>query len=182
MAVDEALSLPARTCLRCRSGSAQRQNGSASSRSRSSPSSRSGGPDERRNDRAAEDVDRNRQKELQELIVAATDVETILATVRELDGAIVISTALHRLGKVPVSPETTRDPRFHILLELFKSRLPFFGSRQIANSLHGLGVINYRGGGPWVQMVCIQTQRRIREFEPQHVSNTLWACAKMQLQ
>lgn len=25
----------------------------------------------------------------------------------------------------------------------FKSRLPFFGSRQIANSLHGLGAVCY---------------------------------------
>ena len=31
-------------------------------------------------------------------------------------------------------------------------------------------------------MVSVQTQRRIHEFEPQHVSNTLWACARMQLQ
>lgn len=33
-----------------------------------------------------------------------------------------------------------------------------------------------------MEMVSIQTQRRIHEFEPQHVSNTLWACARMQLQ
>ncbi|CAK0879365.1 unnamed protein product [Prorocentrum cordatum] len=39
-----------------------------------------------------------------------------------------------------------------------------------------------RDRGPWVDMVCIQTQRRIRDFEPQHVTNTLWACARMQLQ
>ncbi|CAK9097211.1 unnamed protein product [Durusdinium trenchii] len=125
---------------------------------------------------------RNRQKELQEIIVTAENVETILSTVRELEGAIVISTALHRLGKVKVSAHVFRDPRFHLLLERFKSRLPFFGSRQIANSLHGLGAISYRGGGAWVEMVSIQTQRRIHEFEPQHVSNTLWACARMQLQ
>ncbi|CAE7906607.1 unnamed protein product [Symbiodinium sp. KB8] len=131
---------------------------------------------------------RNRQKELQELIVGAESVESILATVRELEGAIVISTALHRLGKVPVTAEVFKDPRFLLLLERFRSRLPFFGSRQlvkkqqIANSLHGLGVVCYRGGGAWVEMVSVQTQRRIHEFEPQHVSNTLWACARMQLQ
>ncbi|CAJ1355768.1 unnamed protein product [Effrenium voratum] len=124
---------------------------------------------------------RNRQKELQEIIVAAENVETILATVRELEGAIVISTALHRLGKVPVSPQAFKDPRFQLLLDRFKSRMPFFGSRQIANSLHGLGAVNYRGPGPWME-VSVQTQRRIHEFEPQHVSNTLWACARMQLQ
>ena len=33
-----------------------------------------------------------------------------------------------------------------------------------------------------MDMVSVQTQRRIHEFEPQHVSNTLWACARMQLQ
>lgn len=125
---------------------------------------------------------RNRQKELQEIIVNAENVEIILSTVRELEGAIVISTALHRLGKVSVGAHVFRDPRFHLLLDRFKSRLPFFGSRQIANSLHGLGAINYRGRGAWVDMVSIQTQRRIHEFEPQHVSNTLWACARMQLQ
>lgn len=130
---------------------------------------------------AEENEARNRQKELQEIIVSTDDVEQILAVVRELEGAIVISTALHRLGKVPVSPQVLRDPRFLMLLDTFKTRLPFFGSRQIANSLHGLGAIFYRGGGPWVQMVSIQTQRRIHEFEPQHVSNTLWACARMQL-
>eukprot|EP00435_Cladocopium_sp_Y103_P000803 s2230_g1.t1 len=139
---------------------------------------------------------RNRQKELQEIIVTADNVETILSTVRELEGAIVISTALHRLGKVPVGAHVFRDPRFHLLLDpraghvvmfvfcnqdRFKSRLPFFGSRQIANSLHGLGAVCYRGKGPWVEMVSIQTQRRVHEFEPQHVSNTLWACARMQL-
>lgn len=45
------------------------------------------------------------------------EVETILATVRELEGAIVISTALHRLGKVPVSPQawTYLDIRLSIL-------------------------------------------------------------------
>ena len=43
-------------------------------------------------------------------------------------------------------------------------------------------MICYREGGAWVDMVSIQTQRRIHEFEPQHVSNTLWACARMQLQ
>ena len=121
-------------------------------------------------------------QELQELIVNADNVESILGTVRELEGAIVISTALHRLGKVPVNPQIFKDPRFQLLLDRFRSRLPFFGSRQIANSLHGLGVICYRGGGAWVEMVSIQTQRRIHEFEPQHVSNTLWACARMQLQ
>ena len=125
---------------------------------------------------------RNRQKELQEIIVNAENVEIILSTVRELEGAIVISTALHRLGKVSVGVHVFRDPRFHLLLDRFKSRLPFFGSRQIANSLHGLGAISYRGRGAWVDMVSIQTQRRIHEFEPQHVSNTLWACARMQLQ
>ena len=129
-----------------------------------------------------EEEARNRQKELQDLIVNAENVESILATVRELEGAIVISTALHRLGKVPVSPEVFKDSRFHLLLDRFRSRLPFFGSRQIANSLHGLGAICYRESGAWVEMVSIQTQRRIHEFEPQHVSNTLWACARMQLQ
>ena len=74
---------------------------------------------------------RNRQKELQELIVGAESVESILATVRELEGAIVISTALHRLGKVPVTAEVFKDPRFLLLLERFRSRLPFFGSRQL---------------------------------------------------
>ena len=83
-----------------------------------------GGKDE------AEDA-RNRQKELQELIVSAESVESILATVRELEGAIVISTALHRLGKVPVTAEVFKDPRFLLLLERFRSRLPFFGSRQL---------------------------------------------------
>lgn len=82
---------------------------------------------------------------MQEIIVNAENVEIILSTVRELEGAIVISTALHRLGKVSVGAHVFRDPRFHLLLDRFKSRLPFFGSRQIANSLHGLGAINYRG-------------------------------------
>jgi len=125
---------------------------------------------------------RNRQKELQDLIVEAENSEAILSCVRELDGAIVISTAFHRLGKVGLPPEARADPRFKFLLERFRLRLPFFGSRQIANSLHGLGSMMYRDGGPWVEMVSIQTQRRIRDFEPQHVSNTLWACARMQLQ
>eukprot|EP00933_Yihiella_yeosuensis_P024929 TRINITY_DN1932_c0_g2_i1.p1 TRINITY_DN1932_c0_g2~~TRINITY_DN1932_c0_g2_i1.p1 ORF type:complete len:775 (+),score=120.41 TRINITY_DN1932_c0_g2_i1:45-2369(+) len=139
------------------------------------------GDDQRRNFNSEDAEARNRQKELQELIVAAEDIESILCTVRELDGAIVISTALHRLGKVKVRPSVFRDPRFALLLDRFRTRLPFFGSRQISNSLHGLGTINYRGGGEWMEMVCVQTQRRIHEFEPQHVSNTLWACARMQL-
>lgn len=130
----------------------------------------------------SDDPVRNRQKELQDLIVEAESAERILAAVRELDGAIVISTALHRLGKVGVPGQTQRDPRFAVLLEKLRARLPFFGSRQIANSLHGMGALVYRDGGPWVPMVSVQTQRRIRDFEPQHVSNTLWACAKMQLQ
>ena len=78
-----------------------------------------------------EEDPRNRQKELQELIVSAENVECILATVRELEGAIVISTALHRLGKVPVTPQVFKDPRFHLLLDRFRSRLPFFGSRRL---------------------------------------------------
>jgi len=130
----------------------------------------------------SDDPIRNRQKELQDLIVEAEDAGTILATVRELDGAIVISTALHRLGKVGVPGETQCDPRFAVLMEKFRARLPFFGSRQISNSMHGLGALLHREGGPWVGMVNIQTQRRIQDFEPQHVSNTLWACARMQLQ
>lgn len=127
-----------------------------------------------------DDEFRNRQKELQDIVVAAETAEEILATTRELDGAIVISTALHRLGKTGISAATTRDPRFKALLEKFRLRLPFFGARQISNSLHGMGTIMYREGGPWVDMVVVQTQRRIRDFEPQHVSNTLWACARMQ--
>mmetsp|Transcript_163806 Transcript_163806/g.525348 ORF Transcript_163806/g.525348 Transcript_163806/m.525348 type:complete len:1129 (+) Transcript_163806:75-3461(+) len=130
----------------------------------------------------SDDPVRNRQKELQDLIVEAESSEAILSCVRELDGAIVISTAFHRLGKVGLPPEARADPRFKFLLERFRLRLPFFGSRQIANSLHGLGSMMYRDGGPWVEMVSVQTQRRIRDFEPQHVSNTLWACARMQLQ
>lgn len=130
----------------------------------------------------SDDPVRNRQKELQDIIVDAEKAEDILSCVRELDGAIVISTALHRLGKVGLTPEARDDPRFRFLLERFRLRLPFFGSRQIANSLHGLGNILYREGGPWVDMLTVQTQRRIRDFEPQHVSNTLWACARMQLQ
>lgn len=130
----------------------------------------------------SDDPVRNRQKELQDQIVEAEDAESILSSVRELDGAIVISTALHRLGKVGCPPEARNDPRFRLLLQKFKLRLPFFGSRQISNSLHGLGSLTYRDGGDWVEMVSIQTQRRIRDFEPQHVSNTLWACARMQLQ
>lgn len=55
-----------------------------------------------------------------------------------------------------------KDPRFQLLLDRFKSRMPFFGSRQIANSLHGLGAVNYRGPGPWME-VSVQTQRRIHE-------------------
>uniref|UniRef100_A0A7S4T011 RNA-editing substrate-binding complex 6 protein domain-containing protein n=1 Tax=Alexandrium monilatum TaxID=311494 RepID=A0A7S4T011_9DINO len=131
----------------------------------------------------SDDPVRNRQKELQDAIVAAEDAESILSTVRELDGAIVISTAMHRLGKIASgnAADIVRDSRFTILMEKFKLRLPFFGSRQISNSLHGLGNLMYREHGSWVQMVSIQTQRRIRDFEPQHVSNTLWACARMQL-
>eukprot|EP00929_Paragymnodinium_shiwhaense_P084985 TRINITY_DN45478_c0_g1_i1.p1 TRINITY_DN45478_c0_g1~~TRINITY_DN45478_c0_g1_i1.p1 ORF type:complete len:789 (-),score=159.11 TRINITY_DN45478_c0_g1_i1:203-2539(-) len=125
---------------------------------------------------------RNRQKELQDICVAAEDPDLILATARELDGGIVISTALHRLGKLGLASDYAKDPRFGLLLEKFKARLPFFGSRQIANSMHGLGSMLYREGGPWVEMVSIQTQRRIHDFEPQHVSNTLWACARMQCQ
>jgi len=129
----------------------------------------------------SDDPVRNRQKELQDLIVSAEDADAILTTVRELDGAIVISTALHRLGKVGIVGETHKDPRFAVLLEKFRQRLPFFGARQLSNSLHGLGALFYREQGPWVAMVNIQIQRRIRDFEPQHVSNTLWACARMQL-
>lgn len=145
------------------------------------PKKREGPRLSRKAEESETEESRNRQKELQEIIVTADNVETILSTVRELEGAIVISTALHRLGKVPVGAHVFRDPRFHLLLDRFKSRLPFFGSRQIANSLHGLGAVCYRSKGPWVEMVSIQTQRRIHEFEPQHVSNTLWACARMQL-
>ena len=46
-------------------------------------------------------------------------VESILATVRELEGAIVISTALHRLGKAHFSSLLKPLRPFKALLKLF---------------------------------------------------------------
>eukprot|EP00971_Amphidinium_carterae_P252935 5021618-Amphidinium_carterae.1 len=126
--------------------------------------------------------ERNRQKEIQDVMMAAEDAEPILAVVRDVDGAIAVSTALHRLGKVGIPHVTLNDERFSLLMQKFEERLPFCGSRQMSNSLHGLGRLQYRQFGSWVEKLCIQAQRRIREFEPQHVSNSLWACARMQLQ
>jgi len=123
-----------------------------------------------------------RQNDLQKVLTNAKDAETILQVVEDLEGRIMLSTALHRLGRHGDREATPKDPRFHQLLEKVRQALPLFGARQLANALHGLGTLTYRGGGSMLDLAAIQVQRRAADFEPQHVSNTLWACAKMRLQ
>jgi len=120
-----------------------------------------------------------RQGELHDAIVRAKDSEAILGLASEVESVIAISTALHRLGKHGQKQDTCSDSRFRVLMEKFQVALPLFGARQLANALHGLGTLVYQGGGPALDLASIQTQRRIQDFEPQHVTNTIWACAKM---
>lgn len=121
-------------------------------------------------------------------IIASRSAGEILAIVKDRGdslNAVNVSTAVNMLSKVARPRDgLRRDPRYKRLLELVRSHCGAFGHREVANVVHGLGVLCANKGAGDIDAKTADlwmraSHREAPKMNPQEISNVLNALGKL---
>ena len=125
---------------------------------------------------------------LNEEIIASRSAGEILAIVEdrgESFSKVNVATAVNKLSKVAKArDDLRRDPRYRRLLELVRLHCSAFRGRQVANVVHGLGVLCANKGAGNIdketaELLMRAVQKNADETNPQEIANVLNALSKL---